>query len=208
MLDLYSIRTGAPKRKGCHAVKTIRVEKAEGQFLELLARLSVDSPFTDDFVYKLEQQWHRSGENVEEVLKNKKAELDKLVEDQASLRWKYVRDDPRVLPFYDSMNSEFETKMAMLNSTIGDMENERASFAELLAFSQSLLVDLGSAWKAGNIDQKQRVQNTLFPDGLFYHPNDGIFNPDNDCLFNQLQDFLSGKVLLASPTGFEPVLSP
>ena len=59
------------------------------------------------------------------------------------------------------------------------------------------------AWERADVDQKQRVQNILFPTGLKYHPEKGILNSENDCLFNQLEDFASGKMLMARPERFE-----
>jgi hypothetical protein len=41
---------------------------------------------------------------------------------------------------------------------------------ELWAFSKELLVDISLAWSMADLDQKQRVQNALFPGGIKYHP--------------------------------------
>ena len=54
-----------------------------------------------------------------------------------------------------------------------------------------------------NVDQKQRVQNVLFPSGLKHHPEKGILNSDNDCLFSQLEAFLGGKMSMVRPERFE-----
>jgi hypothetical protein len=80
---------------------------------------------------------------------------------------------------------------------------EKATFEDLLGFSRSMLVDLPTAWSRANVDQKQRVQNVLFPSGLTYHPEKGILNSDNDSLFSQLQAFLGGKMCMVRPERFE-----
>jgi hypothetical protein len=80
---------------------------------------------------------------------------------------------------------------------------EEATFQELLEFSKSMLVDIPLAWAQADLDQKQRVQNVLFPSGLKYHPEKGILNSDNDCLFSQLESFLGGKMRVVRPRRFE-----
>ncbi len=59
------------------------------------------------------------------------------------------------------------------------------------------------AWTQADLDQKQRVQNVLFPSGLNYHHEKGILNSDNDCLFSQLEAFLGGKMSMVRPRRFE-----
>jgi hypothetical protein len=64
-------------------------------------------------------------------------------------------------------------------------------------------VDIGAAWNMGSVEQKQKVQNILFPSGINYHPQKGILNFSNDCLFNQLESLAAGKVEMARPERFE-----
>jgi hypothetical protein len=65
------------------------------------------------------------------------------------------------------------------------------------------MVDIAAAWEKADVDQKQRVQNVLFPSGLKYDPQKGILNSENNCLFNQLEDFIGGKMFLVRPERFE-----
>ena len=86
---------------------------------------------------------------------------------------------------------------------LAEAKMERVIFEGLLAFSRSLLVDISTAWEQVDVDNQQRVQNIRFPNRLKYHPQDGILNPENDSLFSQLEDFTSGKMLMARPERFE-----
>jgi hypothetical protein len=70
---------------------------------------------------------------------------------------------------------------------------------ELLAFSKHVLTDIPVAWAAASVDQKQRVQNALFPGGLKYHPEKEILNEGNASLYAQLESFLGGKVGMVRP---------
>ncbi len=101
------------------------------------------------------------------------------------------------------MSHKFGEEIVRLETELQQAEETRVTFEELLEFSRSMLVDIASAWKAADVDQKQRVQNNLFPSGLEYHPEKGILNSGNNCLFNELEDFVTGKVSLARPERFE-----
>jgi hypothetical protein len=75
-------------------------------------------------------------------------------------------------------------------------------------FAELQLLDIANVWKIAGPESRQRVQNLLFQDGLHYSPESGILNRSKSCLFSVLEATKDEKGLLASPTGFEPVLSP
>ena len=101
------------------------------------------------------------------------------------------------------MNSRFNEQIATLKDQIAEAQQGKGDLRGNLEFSKSLLVDIATAWKRADVDQKQRLQNILFPDALKYHPEKGILNSTNESLFNQLEDFVSGKMLMARPERFE-----
>jgi hypothetical protein len=115
---------------------------------------------------------------------------------------KYLNDDKNIMPHFHQMNSRFEEEIPGLESQVAEVESEKATFEPLWSFL-SLLVDIASAWAKAGVDQKQRVQNILFPTGLECHPEKGILNSSNDCLFSQLENFVSGKINMARPERFE-----
>jgi site-specific DNA recombinase len=187
----------------CHAVKTTRTEKVHGQFFEMLKRLRPDAKFLTEFPAILKEEWgKRTGDTVA-VVRRLKADLLEKRESQAKLLAKYLNDDKNIMPHFQQMNSRFEQEIAGLESQIAEVESEKATFEQLWEFSKSLLVDIATAWGKADVDQKQRVQNVLFPTGLKYHPQEGILNSNNDCLFNQLEDFVSGKMNMVRPERFE-----
>ncbi len=207
--------TGAPCRgktgnkygyywcRECGTVKTTRTEKIDGQFVSLLERLRPTELLMREFPAILKQEWEtRTGDNTARVRKLE-SDLRERTEAQQKLLAKYLNDDPNIVGIFDSMNSRFTEEIAALKSQIAEVKAEKATFDELLAFSKSMLVDIPTAWGRAEINQKQRVQNALFPGGLKYHPEKGILNPENDCLFSQLEDFTSGKMLMARPERFE-----
>ncbi len=77
-----------------------------------------------------------------------------------------------------------------------------------MRFAELLLLDISHAWEIVGPEQRQRVHNLLFQDSLHYSEESGISNHSNSSLFNMLEGMKGEKILLASPAGFEPALSP
>jgi site-specific DNA recombinase len=191
----------------CRAVKSVPAKKAAEEFTHLLTRLRVDQTFTSDLFVLLQEQWNRRTgdgtavvENLGKELKEKRNLLEKLMV-------KYVNDDPHIRNFFPDMKRKLDDEVEALESKIAQADMAKATFAELLEFTKSMLVDISVAWKRADVDQKQRVQNSLFPGGLKYDRNNGILNPDNSCLFSQLENFLGGKMDLVELSGIEPLAS-
>jgi site-specific DNA recombinase len=187
----------------CRAVKSLPASKAAGEFLELLDRLRVDSTFTTDFAAVLKHEWAKRTGDSATLVPRLLAQLKEQQELQEKLVGAYLRGDKAIMPVFERMNSKFEEDITALGNQIAGADLEKATFDQLLEFSKSMLVDIPTAWARASLDQKQRVQNVLFPDGLKYHPEKGILNSDNDCLFSQLESFLGGKMSMVRPERFE-----
>ena len=189
----------------CRAVKSVRMEKAAEEFLHLLERLTVGPSFVKEFSSILREEWlRRTGDSsaastrLKRRIKEQRDLQDKLAEG-------YLRGDSNIVELYPRMNQKFKDDIAAFEAELADLELEKATFDELLSFSEEFLTDIPLAWMAASVDQKQRVQNVLFPSGLKYHPEKGILNDEIDSVYAQLEGFLGGKVGMVRPTRFERV---
>ena len=187
----------------CHAVKSLSAEHAAAEFVALLECLRPSSALVTEFPAILKEEREKRTGGSGGLLRKLRADL----RDKESLRQKlveaYLNKEKGISSVFEQMNAKFEEQITTLQAQIAEAEMTKATFEELLHFSESLLVDISTAWQRADLDQKQRVQNVLFPAGLKYDPEKGILNSENECLFNQLKDFTSGKMLLARPERFE-----
>ena len=90
--------------------------------------------------------------------------------------------------FHGVPQSDTSTLAERLGQISGQMKNPPRIFAEA--------------------ENRQKIQNLLFEGGSHYSKGDGILNRTNTSLFSMLESISSENNLLASATGFEPVLSP
>jgi hypothetical protein len=169
----------------------------------MLKRLRPDAAMVSEFPAILKQEWaKRTGDNAATVRKLK-LDLQEKRSLQEKLLTAYLNRDKAIMPVFEQMNNNLKDEIVLIESQIAEAGMQKATFEELLGFSKSLLLDIPTAWERADVDQKQRVQNILFPEGLKYHPEKGILNSENYCLFNQLEDFSAGKILMARPERFE-----
>jgi hypothetical protein len=90
---------------------------------------------------------------------------------------------------------------------IAPPETEFLNIGGVLAFSQRILTSPAHLWMDSSLDQKQRLQQLYFPDGVSYDGKE-IKTPSSGSFFSMLCATLDDQSHMASPTGFEPVLSP
>jgi hypothetical protein len=135
---------------------------------------------------------------------NQRPQLAAAREQLEKLMFKYLNDDPAILQYFTSMKNRMEDRISSIETQIAEAETAKATFDELLSFSQAMLVDIGSAWLCADVDQRQRVQTALFPRGLKFHRETGILNPDKDSNFSQLENFLGGNMEMVGGQGLEP----
>jgi site-specific DNA recombinase len=187
----------------CNGV-SVRAEVADEQFLELLRQLPSGEALSSEFQSVLKEEWEKTVGDEPEIEARLNSELGKSQQNMKNLLMKYVNDDPAVKPYFEGLRQDIEDKIADIQVQLYHTQETKATFEELMEFSRSMSVNLANAWQVADINQKQRVQNTLFPGGLKLSKEKQILNPDNDCVFCQLQNFLRGNFYMVDAVGIEP----
>ena len=65
-----------------------------------------------------------------------------------------------------------------------------------------------SKWKKCSLDQQQRLQQVLFPQGVLYHQKTGYRTRTTCLFFSMLEGNFEDKTHLVALTGIEPVSQP
>jgi hypothetical protein len=82
------------------------------------------------------------------------------------------------------------------------VRSQRGMLDAFLRFAKLMLAAVAAAWQRADSEQRLRVQNFLFQDGIAYHQNQKFLNTTNPTLFQQLRAWRTAKELLACPPGF------
>jgi hypothetical protein len=79
---------------------------------------------------------------------------------------------------------------------------------EVLDFCERILCNVSLLWKDCTLDQQQRLQQVLFPEGITYDAHSGYGTATTCLFFSLLGDGLEGENGLVALTGIEPVSQP
>jgi len=192
-------------RENCDAVKA-QPDKLHAIFLEWLRRLApkpesmVSMKDTIRAVWKERQ---RDSEKLRVVLKRKLAEVETrrttLVD-----RWLDGKVDQGI---YDENIGRLTAEVDSVRGELIGTELESIELERVLDFAERIILRPDRLWVESSLDQRQRLQKTLFPNGIEFDGEE--FGTDSTPLFFSLsgRDF-NDDACMASPTGFEPVLSP
>jgi len=192
-------------RRNCGQVKAKR-DDLHTRFMDWLDQLTPEPDSIEEIKATIRTVWkERQGDAaaLRSVLNRK---LDKAANRKKTLVTRWL-DDELDKATYNEHLAMLSTEIEEIRSEIRNTEFEQIELEAVLTFADQLIKRPAKLWVESNLDQKQRLQKTLFPYGITF---DGErFGTDATPLFfNLLDQDLREESCLASPTGFEPVLSP
>jgi DNA invertase Pin-like site-specific DNA recombinase len=194
------------RKKGCRAVK-VRKERLEAEFISKLRTLRPKDDTLADFPKVAAKAWNSKQGDFEKQRKKLLAKLEECRALKSELLKSKLRGEVSQKD-YEENNAEFAGEIAAMEAERRVIESDAGKMDSFIRFAELRLIDISCVWEIASPEQRQRVQNLLFRDGLDYSMSAGFLNRSKPCLFNVLESISSESTLLASPTGFEPVLSP
>ncbi len=194
------------RKSGCRSVK-VRREQLEATFLELLSSFQPDNQTIAEFPQIVEEVWKSKYREADEAAKKLATRLTGLKEQKFELLSAKLRGEVPQAD-YAMANDEFDRQATNVEIQIQSITSLRVAPDAFVRFAKAMLIDIRQAWLHAKPEQKQRVQNFLFQDGLCYSQELRKFEHLNPCLFNTMKEVGFKNWWLASPTGFEPVLPP
>jgi site-specific DNA recombinase len=194
------------RKKNCRAVKLSK-EQLEKEFVAMLGRLRPDADSVSAFPKVAAKVWAQKQGDIEKAAKKLAARLEEQKKLKAELLKAKLRGEVSQAD-YTEANAEYAAELAATEAELKSLSSNRTTMDAFVRFAELQLMDIAGAWQIAAPEQRQRVQNLLFQDGLHYSPQSGILNRSNSCLFTLLEQMTDKNGMLASPTGFEPVLPP
>ena len=190
----------------CKAVN-MRKDALERQFLHLLHRLTPTEEFRLLFRDVVLGVWNRKQADAQAQVSAIKQRLSLQTGRKNMLIDRYL-DGKIPEQTYSEQNERLaneisESRAALLEAEVADEQIEG-----LLEFADRVLHDPAGLWAQASLAQRQRLQKVLFPNDLEYSQLDGFGTGQSPSFFSILAAFGGDNSSLASPTGFEPVLSP
>ena len=193
------------RRSGC-SLRNIRRDELEAEFLRLIKRLTPEPKLVDELIAVVLNEWNRRQGDAEaacEVVHQRLAKARDRKNKLIDLRLDGEIDERTYREQDEHLTAEIDAAESKLRET----ESDVLDLEDVLAFARKIVTSPARLWLESSIDQRQKLQLTFFPDGLTFD-REKFGTPASSLFFSLLGGISEDQSLLASPTGFEPVLSP
>jgi site-specific DNA recombinase len=193
------------RNANCRAVN-IRRDKLEKEFSALLKQLTPERRYMRLFKEIVRNVWRQKQASSEELLRAAKRKIAELGERKNQLV-DFLLKGRLDQSTYDEQLFRLNADVLSAEQELVNADMETLDVEAVLEFAERLIENPDHLWIESNLDQKQRLQRVFFPQGLSF-THEGFGTATSNSFFKLLDEFMGKESSLASPTGFEPVLSP
>jgi len=178
----------------------------EAKFIHLLKCLTPAPKLVAEFVSVVSSEWKRRQGDVE-------VEYDAVERRLAKARERKNRlidlriDGDIDQQTYGEQDKRLSQEIEAAGQELRRVESQFLDLDGVLAFAQKIVISPARLWLESSVDQQQRLQQTFFPEGLTFDGEE-FRTRASSSFFDMLRGIIEDESHLASPTGFEPVLSP
>ena len=193
-------------RKSRCDLASIGRDDLEAKFIALLKRLTPASELVTAFTETVKGEWtQRKGDAdaaytaIQRRLAKAKQRKDRLVD---------LRLDGELSQAeYSDQNQRLTMDIEAAELELRETESQFLDLEGVLTFAEKIITSPARLWLESSLNERQRLQQTFFPDGVTFDGRE-FGTPSSSSFFSLLGSISNRESHLASPTGFEPVLSP
>jgi site-specific DNA recombinase len=190
---------------GCRAVK-FRQDDLHRMFYELLYDLIPQVGMMPLFNKVLQDVWSKKNAEREERLAAVQKERQKL-EARRQRIMDLLIDAAITKQVCDEQMERVGTALRDLEMQTPEATANAHELENLLEFADWMLNRVAGIWNSAALPNKLRLQEAFFPEGLAVS-NEGFGTASTPLFFGQYEPIPIAEVKMASPRGFEPLLSP
>ncbi len=196
-------------KKGCDSYgKSIRRDRIEGEFEELLQTVTPSAPLFRIARKMFEDLWARKANQAKEHGHAATQQLSKVEAKIAQLVNRICETDVQaVVKAYEEKIRALETEKLLLQERIANGPRPVSSFDDTLRTALGFLANPWNLWISDRLEDKKTVLKLVFGQRLKYRRDEGFRTANLTLPFKVLGAFCAGENKMAHPTGFEPVTS-
>jgi hypothetical protein len=124
-----------------------------------------NSAFYREIVLDVWRKKHADSQKVQSVVSRKIAELR---ENKSKLEEAFVYQKAIDQATYNEMRAKLSADLALAKIELREAQAEEIEIETVLDYAQMVLTNASNLWKAALSEQKQRLQQVLFPEGVTY----------------------------------------
>jgi site-specific DNA recombinase len=200
---------GRPKRYAYYRCPnhkpSVPVDTFEKEFIELLEYIKPSKKAAERFSKVLKAKYEAHYRKISTETTKLEKELAQLEETRRLLvkkNLKGVYDDD----LFREQDDDIKNKIVVKNIQINESKMEKIDIDTICETAKHFLFHVSQIWRIADPDTKQRLQNIIFPDGVYYcFP--GFRTGTLCCVFNIIRESNGDESHLGWPIGLEPTTS-
>ena len=190
------------REKDCRAVSMPKTH-LESEFQTFLGRVQVHCEPATDFSKIAARVWQAKQGDSDRELRQLQSQLEEQKKHKAGLLTLRMEQENTRAEF-DEANAALRDKISELEEKLKSAVSVRAKAESFVRFAELQLTDLAHVWRIASPEQRERVQNLLFEDGLDYCYESGFLNRSKSSLFSVLESVEFQNTTLVEAAGVEP----
>lgn len=195
-----------PSKARCDS-KPIRAEVVEQQFLDLLSALRPQPDYLALFRAIVLDTWKARQQEVSSRRADLETQATALKRRREVLEETFVFEKRIDQETYDRLRVKLLDDLTRTEIHLAEARSSEVDVEAALEFAIHLVTHADTLWIQASLDQRQRLQRVLFPEGLEVESG-RVQTPATSTFFSYLGSVSDAPSCLVSPTGFEPVLPP
>ena len=192
--------------KGCsHYKKSIRREKMEGEFEELLLSLRPTQSLFFLATEMFKELWEDRQERSKAETGTIQSELARIDRKVGQFLDRIVEtDSPALIKTYENQVRKLEEQKIVLNEKIQKCGRPLQSFDETFRTAFGFLSNPCNLWHSDRLEDKRTVLKLVFAQRLPYDRKEGFRTAVTSCPFTILSDLKDGNYEMVEAGGIEP----
>ena len=185
--------------RGC----SVREAELREKFVQVLEGFKPNPKHLPLFREIVLDVWKQHGTEVAVIRRKLTERIEELQRRKDELVEAFVHGKTLDAVTYDERVSRENEGLALARLELVQAQTGELDVEVLLDFGENLMMNTAQMWLDLGFEQKLRFQRVLFPDGLTFD-GESFGTVLTSPVITYLRDISTGKVSMASPTGFDP----
>jgi hypothetical protein len=178
----------------------------EASFSEYIGRLQPNLAYLRLFNGTLRDVWKSKQAEIYRTQARCDQQLRELRIRKTKLEEAFVYEHSIEVETYREMRNRLLNEIAALEEELTGADAETLEVDAVIEYAETTLLNAAEFWRTASLDQKQRLQRVLFPEGVEYSV--GTFGTSTSCLlFSGIEAKNADDSEMVGPCGLEPQTS-
>ena len=188
------------QNRQCPSPENVRRQDVEDGFASFLRQQEPDSGYLKLFQKIVLDVWNTKQSDADALIQKLDRQVKELKERKKKLTEAFVYHQSIDRDTYERMRAGVDEELAQAELNVSRARMDEIEVEKILDFAENLLLNPALIWQRCSLEQKQRLQQVLFPKGVLYA--DGAYRTqETSFLFKGLTGLDTSAEVIGSATG-------